>query len=112
MIPTVDRLHRRAQWMVIAVGTLVFTAGSWWLIRWQGAATRPDLSFCRTHCGLTDAEINDLIEAVRSSGVSREEAFMAFRHTFADDSPDADPTLCDPCVQAILIEAIRTVSEL
>lgn len=82
---------------------------AWRLAPWPEPSHILDLEYCRVHCGLADDEIAELIANVRDSGLSRTEASVLFYRTCRNEQPESDLTACEPCVQAILDQALPSL---
>jgi hypothetical protein len=78
--------------LVGASGTLIFDKGA-------ETPTQRAYNECRP-CGLTEAEIDELIDTRRHSTLSREESIELFKSTFTED--EHGPEGCMPCVEAVL----------
>lgn len=80
--------------------TILALAAGFWLRKAQPPESPLDRAnrICQD-CGLTQQEVDQLIDNMHRSKLTREEKLNLFRAQF-DDPSDAD--LCEPCATAIL----------
>ena len=94
-------------WLVVLVAFCVLLPLSWrWSVMHRRTEPVPVTPEQRAYiecipCGLTDHEIDDLINGWREADATRSETLQAFRNTFDSDT-QKHAHLCRECVAAVL----------
>lgn len=93
----VRRMARRSTKTIGVLLPIMAAIVGWWVVIRPSPVDRAH-ELC-AECGLSDAEVDQLIDDAKHSMLSREENMRLFLDTFADP---AEAELCRTCAEAVL----------